>query len=166
MAEAKSPNTNCSSIAMLTESIIKFKIIQEALNETLLHLDSVAMNAVLTTDKSVESLLLEELGRVEIVDNRTNWRQYEEQYAEMKTEMTRMLAERSPLRRAVKAGDVDHRLSEILSDCPVEDLRTHEFKKMSNGVFLFATEDEYLLPDRFGRWYNHLTDHLTSHLIP
>ena len=76
---------------------MKLKFIEDAVEESFKRLDSVAMHAVLETDMSVESLGLEEFGRVEIVDDtdRTYWKQHEGLYAVMKSDMTGMLAERT-----------------------------------------------------------------------
>ena len=96
-AEANSPNTNRASIAWRTESLLNLKFIEEAVEQSLIRLDSGAMHAVLETEpQCVESLRLQKFGQVNIVDRSDihYWRKNEELYNDMKTTMKNLLDER------------------------------------------------------------------------
>ena len=95
-AEANGPNANRTSISRLTDSLLKLKFIEPHIEESLKHLDNVAMDTTFVSNPQfAESLRLQEVGRVEIKDDsgRVCWKQNEERYVNAKMTMNQLIAE-------------------------------------------------------------------------
>ena len=94
-AEANGPNANRTSISRLTDSLLKLKFIEPHIEESLKHLDNVAMDTTfLSNSQYAEFLRLQEVGRVEIKDDtgRVYWKQKEERHVNVKKTMNQLIA--------------------------------------------------------------------------